>query len=409
MKLKLFTLLVLVALFVTIPGTALAQGPLPPADNDGFTLPSKSELPPSFNGDNLAGGNSIAGATLIAGSITNGGFEQGSAGWSQSSSHGYALIYNRTSDFLIPTHTGSWVAWLGGDNYESAVLSQSGLTIDSSASTLWVWYSIYSNDDCGWDYGYVRVNSDLLYTWDLCTATASKTWKALSLDLSSYVGQTVTLSLSATTDQGYPSDLLIDDVGLGKTFADVPNTNPYYNDVQILAANSLTGGCQVSPPLFCPDQIMNRAQAAAFMMRGNFGPSFVPPTPIHMFADDWSKGTWAEGWAEGMFNNGFSAGCLANPLKYCPWTQIPREQAVIFALKMKYGQPYTPPQATGTLFADMTNPSFYATAWAEQAYLEGIILACGTSGGKPMFCPKTLVSRGLAAYMIVRAKSLTMP
>jgi hypothetical protein len=110
-----------------------------------------------------------------------------------------------------------------------------------------------------------------------------------------------------------------------------------------------------------------------------------------------------------MMNNGLSAGCRANPLKYCPWDQIPREQAVIFALRLKYGNDYIVPPASGTLFADMTDPGFYATPWAEQAYKEGIISACGTSAGKPKFCPKNLVSRGLAAYMIVRAKNLSMP
>ncbi len=193
------------------------------------------------------------------------------------------------------------------------------------------------------------------------------------------------------------------------SFADVPIGHPYYQDIQILYANNMTGGCQTSPLKYCPEQIMNRGQAAAFMLRGNFGPSYVPPVPTHIFKDDWSKGPWAEGWAEGMRSEGFSAGCLTNPPKYCPWDQIPREQAVIFALKLKYGKLYTPPPATGTLFADMTNPAFYATAWAEQAYKEGIIQNCGMSGGKPKFCPKELVSRGLAAYMIVRAKNLTMP
>ncbi len=82
---------------------------------------------------------------------------------------------------------------------------------------------------------------------------------------------------------------------------------------------------------------------------------------------------------------------------------------MIFALKLKYGKVYTPPPATGTVFADMTNATYYATAWAEQAYKEGIIQNCGMTGGKPNFCPKTMVTRGLAAYMIVRAKNLTMP
>ncbi len=82
---------------------------------------------------------------------------------------------------------------------------------------------------------------------------------------------------------------------------------------------------------------------------------------------------------------------------------------MIFALRLKYGTLYSPPPATGTVFADMANPGYYATAWAEQAYKDGIIPACGTTAGKPNFCPKVLVSRGLAAYMIVRAKGLTMP
>jgi hypothetical protein len=76
---------------------------------------------------------------------------------------------------------------------------------------------------------------------------------------------------------------------------------------------------------------------------------------------------------------------------------------------LKYGVNYIPPPASGTLFADLTDVNYYATPWAEQAYKDGLIPACGMSGGKPMFCPKTPVTRGLGAYMIVRAKNLTMP
>jgi len=110
-----------------------------------------------------------------------------------------------------------------------------------------------------------------------------------------------------------------------------------------------------------------------------------------------------------MFNAGLTSGCLTSPLKFCPWEQMPREQAVIFGLRLKYGNNYTPPPATGTLFADMTDTGYYATKWAEQAYIDGLIPNCGMSGGKPKFCPKDLVSRGLGAYMIVRAKDLSMP
>jgi hypothetical protein len=192
-------------------------------------------------------------------------------------------------------------------------------------------------------------------------------------------------------------------------FADVPADHPYLHEIEILYANGLTAGCGTNPPIYCPDQVMDRAQSAVFILRGSFGASYVPPMPVHIFQDDWTKGPWAESWAESMYNNGLTAGCLSNPLKFCPGDPIPREQAVIFALRMKYGKNYTPPPATGTLFADMTDPGYYATAWAERAYKDGIIPDCGTSAGKPLFCPKTPVTRGLGAYMIVHAKELTMP
>jgi hypothetical protein len=194
------------------------------------------------------------------------------------------------------------------------------------------------------------------------------------------------------------------------TFSDVPLTHPYWQDIEILYANNLTGGCQTSPLKYCPGQIMNRAQSAAFMMRATFGPTYVPNPTNYLFQDtDWSKGLWARPWAEAMREAGMTAGCKTTPMLFCPWVQLPREQVVIFALKMKYGDTYTPPAATGTVFADLTDPNYYATAWVEQAYADGLIQSCGMSGTKPKICPKDLVSRGLAAYMIVRARSLNTP
>jgi large repetitive protein len=113
-----------------------------------------------------------------------------------------------------------------------------------------------------------------------------------------------------------------------------------------------------------------------------------------------------------MYNTGLSAGCSNNPvLLYCPWQLATREQAAIFGLRMKYGISYSPPPATGTIFADMTNPSYWSASWAEKAYAEGIMPNCGIdpSSGKPLFCPGMLVDRGLASYIIVRAKNFSTP
>jgi hypothetical protein len=81
----------------------------------------------------------------------------------------------------------------------------------------------------------------------------------------------------------------------------------------------------------------------------------------------------------------------------------------VFGLRLKHGMNYTPPAATGTVFADLTDAGFWGTGWAEAAYAEGLIPACGMSGGKPRFCPNNLVTRGFGASVIVLAKNLTMP
>ena len=193
------------------------------------------------------------------------------------------------------------------------------------------------------------------------------------------------------------------------TFVDVLPSHPYWKDIEILYANGLTGGCSTAPLKFCPDQIMDRAQASVFMVRGAYGAGYVPNPSANLFQDNWTPGLWARPWAEAMRETTLTTGCSLTPWLYCPWTKLPREQVVIFGLKMKYGNGYQPPAATGTVFGDMTDPNYYATAWAEKAYADGLIQACGTSGGKPKFCPDTLVTRGLGAYVIVRAKNLSMP
>jgi hypothetical protein len=234
------------------------------------------------------------------------------------------------------------------------------------------------------------------------TLTAGTTYY---IQVAKYNGKVGTPDEAPCGSTTYPTCNLVFNVKK-QTFLDVPPTHPYYEYIEALYSNGLTGGCTVNPLNYCPSTNLNRGQTAVFMVRGNFGSNYAVPPATHIFVDDWSLGTWAEPWSEAMYKNNLSAGCLTSPLKYCPWDLIPREQIVIFGLRLKYGKDYTPPAASGTLFADMTNTGYYATAWAEKAYLDGLIASCGTSGGKPMFCPKAIVNRGLAAYVLAKAKSL---
>jgi hypothetical protein len=166
-----------------------------------------------------------------------------------------------------------------------------------------------------------------------------------------------------------------------QTFADVPPTHPYFQYVEALYAAGPTGGCSSIPLNFCPSASMSRAQSAVFMLRGNFGSSYVPVTPTHCFADNWVNSSWGEGWAESMYLEGLPAGCASSPWKFCPDDVLTNAQLAVFGLRLKYGNAYAPPAATGTVFADLTDLAFWGIAWAEKAYADGLIPACGTDAG----------------------------
>jgi hypothetical protein len=153
------------------------------------------------------------------------------------------------------------------------------------------------------------------------------------------------------------------------------------------------------------------------MLRSQFGVEYVPPAipaPPTFELDDWTDWEWAEKWAEGMWEEELSAGCSADPLRFCPLRELPREEASVFGLRIKYGSDYTPPEGTGMVFADvgtdydLTDPNYWGTKWVEQAYWDQLLPACGTDEEteKPLFCPKDAVDRAWAAYLIVQAKGI---
>ena len=47
----------------------------------------------------------------------------------------------------------------------------------------------------------------------------------------------------------------------------MPTSHPFFPYVEALKASGITGGCSVSPPLFCPDSPLTRGQMAAFLAK----------------------------------------------------------------------------------------------------------------------------------------------
>jgi Zn-dependent metalloprotease len=138
--------------------------------------------------------------------LVNGDFESGrNVGWTEYSALGYVLVaagYGENS---------SWGAWLGGLNNETSEISQR-YTVPTAGGTLYYRYRITSSDLCGYDYGYVRVNSSTRRTYQLCSTNATNGFVQGSISLATYAGQTVTLRFRSVADSSLTSSFFIDNV-----------------------------------------------------------------------------------------------------------------------------------------------------------------------------------------------------
>jgi S-layer homology domain len=51
------------------------------------------------------------------------------------------------------------------------------------------------------------------------------------------------------------------------SFTDVPTSHPFFQFIEALYASGITGGCQATPPKFCPGNTITRGQMAVFMAK----------------------------------------------------------------------------------------------------------------------------------------------
>jgi hypothetical protein len=169
--------------------------------------------------------------------------------------------------------------------------------------------------------------------------------------------------------------------------------------------------CSSNPLLYCPTNSISRIEAAKTILRSVYGKDYQIPNPpyVTFTNDDWSFDQSAQGWAEGMWQAGYTDVCVQDPIKFCPLNEFSRIDAAILGLQVKYGPTYTPPSASGSIFEDMTDAGNSQTAWAEKAFAEGLLPACGLgNSGKPLFCPSSSLDRSWLAYLIVNAKNLPL-
>lgn len=190
------------------------------------------------------------------------------------------------------------------------------------------------------------------------------------------------------------------------TFDDVSASHPYYAYIESLYQAGFTSGCSSDPMLFCPETPMIRAESSVFIVRGIHGANFTPPAVSQPNFIDVQEGGWSEKWITQLYLDGYTAGCETEPMRFCPEQTHLRAEGAVFYLRMLHGANYTPPPATG-IFQDVDVNTWYAP-WLEAAYNANLIEPCSTSPNLQI-CPEDVLTRSVAAYMMVQAKGLPLP
>lgn len=212
---RLIAVLVAVVIVVTI-GIAAASTAASPSGAAQAAEPSGATT--SFLPQIYTAALPTATPTPIPDPFINGDFEQGrGVGWAESSSNGYDLVLSLSEGNLL-TRSGQWSAWLGGASNELSILSQS-FTVSSSQPYLIYYYARFSEEgDCGADTGVVLLNNTPIETIELCDGTNSSNWEGRVANLSSLIGQNVTLTFRVQTNgNDNNTNVFVDDVSVSAT------------------------------------------------------------------------------------------------------------------------------------------------------------------------------------------------
>ncbi|MBS1251490.1 MAG: hypothetical protein MAG451_00523 [Anaerolineales bacterium] len=154
--------------------------------------------------------------------LQDGGVEAGlpNAAW-QTSSNVFSDILDDTAD--PAPRTGSWKAWLGGDNLVQESLWQS-VSVPAGIAGIKVgyWWRVDTFETTHpFDTLDVQLRDSAgtpLQTLEALTdGDASSTWQQSTFTLTGYAGQTIQLAFVAQTDATSPTSFFLDDVGVYKT------------------------------------------------------------------------------------------------------------------------------------------------------------------------------------------------
>ena len=162
-------------------------------------------------------------------------------------------------------------------------------------------------------------------------------------------------------------------------------------------------GCDPAAFLFCPTDLVTRADMAGFILRAVHGADFVP-TPYAGAFLDVQSGDYNADYIQSFFDEGYTVGCGGG--NFCPDAVHTRGQTAVFILKGEHGTDYVPPTCDSTHeFDDVPCPPTPAAPfgdWIGQLFVEGVTAGCGGNN----FCPTAGIPNQQMATFLVRAFGL---
>jgi trimeric autotransporter adhesin len=170
--------------------------------------------------------------------------------------------------------------------------------------------------------------------------------------------------------------------------------------VHAMAGAGVNGSVLCGDGVFCPPGTVTRAVMAQWLLQGKLGGAYVPPPATGLFTDVPVSDPLTP-WIEDLARRGITAGC--GPRAYCPAAAVTRAQMSVFLLATLEGSGYTPPPATGTMFADVPVGAF-AAAWIEELARRGVTAGCG--GGN--FCSSASTARDQMSVFVVTTFGLPL-
>ena len=112
------------------------------------------------------------------------------------------------------------------------------------------------------------------------------------------------------------------------TFSDVPISNPAFASIEALYREGITGGCQQSPLMYCPQSVILRSELAIMWVRAmKINISTASPNQIF---EDVPPSHWAFPYIQILAQKGIITGCSQSPKRFCPDDAVTRGAVAVF-------------------------------------------------------------------------------